>query len=205
MGENAKQLLIFSTERLDLTNLDDVKAWWDLRRYIQVDFLDESAAMDYCGVLTLQLTLCFMVTGAFDWLANGDVFSPGIILVVLLVACLGVIMFTVMQDQGVLVDAAADVVLSRQWNAAEVASLLHSIERRVAMLDDKQQILGITITETSRNAWVVSLLFAFLGSLLKVLQDMRGEVAGAIRTMDAFMWNFSLSWANESMDEGHAS
>lgn len=49
----------------------------------------------------MRLTICFMVTGAFDWLANGDVFSPGIILVVLLVACLGVIMFTVMQDQGV--------------------------------------------------------------------------------------------------------
>ncbi|CAK9083282.1 Uncharacterized protein SCF082_LOCUS39543 [Durusdinium trenchii] len=190
---------ILGTERLDLTNLDDVKAW---------------------------LTLCFMVTGAFDWLANGDVFSPGIILVVLLVACLGVIMFTVMQDQGVracitinsllerdsqvLVDAAADVVsgtlqkLQAFFTALSdelswipmfhIVSLLGvkmdlfgsleagcfrgsvmcaSFAAKVAMLDDKQQILGITITETSRNAWVVSLLFAFLGSLLKVLQDMR--------------------------------
>ena len=40
----------------------------------------------------------------------------------------------------------------------------------------------ITITETSRNAWVVSLLFAFLGSLLKVLQDMRhsGRTTGQL-------------------------
>ena len=33
----------------------DIKAWWDLRRYIQIDFMDESAMMDYCGVLTIIL------------------------------------------------------------------------------------------------------------------------------------------------------
>jgi len=38
-----------------------------------------------------------MFTGAFDWLANGDIFSPGIMLVMMLVACLSVIMFTVIQ------------------------------------------------------------------------------------------------------------
>ena len=38
-----------------------------------------------------------MVTGAFDWLANGDLFSPGIILVVMLVGCLAVVMFNVIQ------------------------------------------------------------------------------------------------------------
>ena len=44
-----------------------------------------------------RLIACFMFTGAFDWLANGDIFSPGIMLVMMLVACLSVIMFTVIQ------------------------------------------------------------------------------------------------------------
>ena len=60
-----------------------------------------------------------MVTGAFDWLANGDLFSPGIILVVMLVACLAVVMFNVIQadpniaeSQGVFV---VGTIQSRLW------------------------------------------------------------------------------------------
>ena len=44
-------------DRLDLMDLEDIKAWWDLRRYIQIDFLDESAMMDYCGSTVFCRTL----------------------------------------------------------------------------------------------------------------------------------------------------
>lgn len=191
---------LMGLEKLDLTNVDDIQAWWDLRKYIQVDFLDESAAMDFCGVLTLQLIACFMFTGAFDWLANGDIFSPGIMLVMMLVACLSVIMFTVIQaaininellekDTQVLVDAAADVIFSRQWNSGDVASLLHSIERRVAMLDDKQQILGYTMTATYRNGWVATFVAAGISSSIKILQNMRSDVTTRITEYNQKVWN----------------
>lgn len=205
---------IIGAEKLDLMNVDDIKAWWELRKYIQVDFLDESAAMDFCGVLTLQLILCFMVTGAFDWLANGDLFSPGINIVVMLVGCLAVLMFNVIQaaininellekDSQVLVDAAADCIFSRQWNSAEVAGLLQSIERRVAMLDDKQQILGVTMTATYRNGWVATFLAAGISSLVKLLQTMRLEVMHWMTDGQDLIWNATyyafMGVANDTM------
>mmetsp|Transcript_56966 Transcript_56966/g.124568 ORF Transcript_56966/g.124568 Transcript_56966/m.124568 type:complete len:172 (+) Transcript_56966:1-516(+) len=170
--------------------------------------------MDFCGVLTLQLILCFMVTGAFDWLANGDLFSPGIILVVMLVGCLAVVMFNVIQaaininellekDSQVLVDAAADCIFSRQWNSAEVAGLLQSIERRVAMLDDKQQILGVTMTATYRNGWVATFLAAGISSLVKLLQTMRLEVMHWMTDGQDLIWNATyyafMGVANDTM------
>eukprot|EP00434_Breviolum_minutum_P038815 symbB.v1.2.034444.t1/scaffold4447.1/size39509/1 len=141
-----------------------------------------------------------MFTGAFDWLANGDIFSPGIMLVMMLVACLSVIMFTVIQaaininellekDTQVLVDAAADVIFSRQWNSGDVASLLHSIERRVAMLDDKQQILGYTMTATYRNGWVATFVAAGISSSIKILQNMRSDVTTRITEYNQKVWN----------------
>ena len=33
-------------ESLDLTKTQDIQAWWKLRKYIQVDFVDESAIME---------------------------------------------------------------------------------------------------------------------------------------------------------------
>ena len=44
------------------------QAWWELRRYIQVDFVDESAIMDSCVAMTAILLASLGVGGVLDWL-----------------------------------------------------------------------------------------------------------------------------------------
>ncbi|CAE7670537.1 unnamed protein product, partial [Symbiodinium necroappetens] len=151
------------TDRLDLMCLEDIKAWWDLRRYIQIDFMDESAMMDYCGVLTIILLICFGLAGVMDWIAHADPCSPGLLLILVLAACLSIIMLDVIQvcidinqilerDSLVLVDAAADAILSKRPDAVEVATLLRAVERKVDMFDDRQQVLGVPMTANYRNS-----------------------------------------------------
>jgi len=200
-------------ERLDLMDLEDIKAWRDLRGYIQIDFLDESAMVDFCGVLTLLLLLCFACSGCFDWIANADPFSPGLILVAILSICLGVIMLNVIQacidinelldrDAEVLTEASAEALLLRRENAAEVAALLHSIERRIAMFDDKQQILGFTMTASFRNGWVASLVLAALSSLVELVRTMRKDVGYWIATGDQLIMNATMNaWSFWSHNE----
>ena len=71
------------------------KGKWDMVHHAPASHLTVSPSI--VAHQDPRLIACFMFTGAFDWLANGDIFSPGIMLVMMLVACLSVIMFTVIQ------------------------------------------------------------------------------------------------------------
>jgi len=200
-------------DRLDLMNLDDIKAWWDLRRYVQIDFMDESAMMDYCGVLVIMLLACFVLSGVLDWLAHADVFSPGIILVVTLGVCLSIIMLDVIQvcidinhilerDSMVLVDAAADAILSKRPDAVEVATMLRAVERKVDMFDDRQQVLGVTMTANYRNGWILSVGLAMLSGLWELLRTMRTDVLHWIDEADFVWWNVTdWAWKTFSCDD----
>eukprot|EP00438_Fugacium_kawagutii_P016241 Skav225367 [mRNA] locus=scaffold476:67035:71992:- [translate_table: standard] len=120
-----------------------------------------------------------MVTGAFDWLANGDLFSPGIMLVIMLVGCLGVIMFNVIQAllnlESLWISVVIYVYMSFAPNAQDRHSGTHVLPRsaEVSMLDDKQQILGVTMTAKYRNGWVATLIAAGISSIIKILQTTR--------------------------------
>ena len=48
------------------TKAEDVKAWWELRRFIQVDFTDESAIMDACGFVVIVLILGLLFCGKWN-------------------------------------------------------------------------------------------------------------------------------------------
>ncbi|CAE7942129.1 unnamed protein product [Symbiodinium sp. KB8] len=201
------------TDRLDLMCLEDIKAWWDLRRYIQIDFMDESAMMDYCGVLTIILLICFGLAGVMDWIAHADPCSPGLLLILVFAACLSMIMLDVIQvcidinqilerDSLVLVDAAADAILSKRPDAVEVATLLRAVERKVDMFDDRQQVLGVPMTANYRNGWILSILFAALSALWEMIKTARTDLLDFVESQDDVWWNVT-TWLGHffCMDE----
>ncbi|CAJ1387153.1 unnamed protein product [Effrenium voratum] len=106
------------------------------------------------------------------------------------------------RDAEVLTEASAEALLLRRENAAEVAALLHSIERRIAMFDDKQQILGFTMTASFRNGWVASLVLAALSSLVELVRTMRKDVGYWIATGDQLIMNATVNaWSFWSHNE----
>ncbi|CAE7201385.1 unnamed protein product [Symbiodinium necroappetens] len=48
---------------LDLTKLEDVHTWWRVRRFLQLDFVDESAGMDVAATTTALLLWSITIAG----------------------------------------------------------------------------------------------------------------------------------------------
>jgi hypothetical protein len=115
---------------LDLTRRRDIKIWWALRKYVLLDFKDESCIMDYCSACTLMLLVCFVVIGFVDYTiqkqdSNGYTLcvmkrSAGLLMASGIVSILTLMFVTMMQacvtinqlleqDSCVLMSAAYDV------------------------------------------------------------------------------------------------
>lgn len=149
---------------LDLKKMVDIQAWWKLRKYIQIDFVDESAVMDFCAASSTILFLSLASCGILDWILNRDPFSRGLALIFILVSALNYAILRVFQvcvninlllerDARVLTDAAVDILTRPGEAKQEVATLLLALQRKVEGFDDQQGLFGLKITRHMRNGW----------------------------------------------------
>jgi len=75
---------IANTDRLlcwklsDLSKSSEINSWWQSRRYIEIDFVDEFAINDYCAALTALLVLFLMRSASGDWLLHANPLCPGL-------------------------------------------------------------------------------------------------------------------------------
>ena len=140
--------------------VEEVKAWWALRRYIQIDFQDESAIMDACGCIVFLLILGFLFCGVVEWSLHGEIFSPAFLLICTLSAVLTMAILRVFEvcieinsildrDSLLLTDAMLEAASLSDDQRPKVMAALQAIERR------------LTVTANLRNGWLVSLLVAF--------------------------------------------
>ncbi|CAE7944438.1 unnamed protein product, partial [Symbiodinium sp. KB8] len=61
---------VWNQRQLDLQEPVDVQAWWLMRQYMHIDFNDESACMDFCGIAVVVLMFSFAVAGFLVWINN---------------------------------------------------------------------------------------------------------------------------------------
>lgn len=160
---------------LDLGQEEDVKAWWLLRQYIQIDFVDEVVVAECCGVIVMILVFEFFLVAMMDWLRNHQI-SCALVLVVVLTLALLFAMYELFKacvsintlwerDDHTLIDA---IVTSAMQGQSELKGLLESLQRKVLLSDARQELFGIRVTVTLRNAWVLSLVIWLLSTLWEV-------------------------------------
>ena len=158
---------------LDLGQEKDVEAWWLLRQYIQIDLLDEVVVAECCGVIIMILVFLFSLVALLDWWQNHQIFSAGLLLVSVLSSALLFAMWELFQacvaintlwegDDHTLVDA---IVTSAMQGQSELKGLLESLQRKVLLSDARQELFGIRVTATLRNAWALSIGICILSTI----------------------------------------
>lgn len=161
---------------LDLGKAEDIEAWWLLRQYIQIDFMDELAGAECCGVIIMMLVFTFFFVAVMDWLQNHQI-SCALVLVFELTCALLFAMFELFQacvdintlwerdNHHTLLDAS---VASARRDDHKVTRLLESLRNKVAHSDARQELFGVQVTANLRNAWILSLVTLFLSSMWEV-------------------------------------
>ena len=74
---------------LDLTKVEDIETWWQLRKFLQVDFVDKSANMDFAATMTSLLLLSLAMAALIDWMVHDTTVHPGLLLTFILILSLG--------------------------------------------------------------------------------------------------------------------
>ena len=108
---------------LDLTKLEDVHTWWRVRRFLQLDFVDESAGMDVAATTTALLLFSVTIAGLLDWFVHDTQFTAGLAGTIILTVALTITMFNILdaciainqmleRDALILTDARIDALLS---------------------------------------------------------------------------------------------
>ncbi len=172
---------------LDLGQQEDVRAWWLLRQYIQIDFVDEVVVAECCGVIIMLLVFEFFLVAVMDWLQNHQI-SCALVLVSVLTLALLFAMFQLFQacvamntlwerDDHTLLDAIVTSAMQEaaQEGKGELKGLLESLQSKVSSSDARQELFGIRVTATLRNAWVLSLVIWFLSTLWEVAKPLMEE------------------------------
>ena len=83
--------------RLSLKDFNDIQAWYILRGIVHMDLADESACMEFCGVMVAGLLLVFFLFGALDFLLQYSMFSWGLLLTYLSSSVLLLLMWKVFE------------------------------------------------------------------------------------------------------------
>ncbi|CAE7341413.1 unnamed protein product [Symbiodinium natans] len=186
---------VWDVRPLDLQDADDVRAWWLLRKYMHIDFNDESACMDFCGIAVVVLLFCFAVAGFLVWVdnqINGKTFGL-FLLIFLLSNFLIFIMnwaFTACIDQNlllerdgrVLVDATLSTLMRPDSNPEEakqrqqVALLHQAIQRKIESYDDKQRLFGVEVTANLRNSLLLYGVTTASASVWKLIANVREDL-----------------------------
>ena len=174
---------VAAKHELDLGKVKDVKAWWLLRQYIQIDFVDEVVVAECCGAIIMILVVAFFLVAVMDWLQNHQI-SCALVLVSVLTSSLLFAMFQLFQacvainalwerDDHALVDAI--VTSAMRGGQGELKGLLESLQLKILHSDARQELFGIQVTANLRNAWVLSLVIWFLSTIWEVAKPLMEE------------------------------
>ncbi|CAE7711454.1 unnamed protein product [Symbiodinium sp. CCMP2592] len=181
--------------QLDLQEPVDVQAWWLMRQYMHIDFNDESASMDFCGIAVVVLMFSFAVAGFLVWINNEiDHGTFGLFLLIFLLNLflIGIMNFAftaciqqnllLERDARVLVDATLSTLMKPGTDSEavkkkdEVASLHQAIQRKIELYDDKQRLFGIEVTANLRNSLLLYAVSTASAAVWKFIADLRGDV-----------------------------
>jgi len=180
-------------ERFDMTNRVAVTVWWSLRKYIQVDFLEKSTTMDFCSCMSIMLLLTFITSASLDWMVHRDPFALGLILSVILASVSAYVVAKALQaciainalldrDASVLLDAEETILCKHSLaqdearDHRETLELLRTLARKIENLDNKLQILGITVTRNIRNGWVAAMVTLALDALMQAVRPVVSNI-----------------------------
>ena len=119
--EYVRQFL--DVDKLDLAKLEDIHTWWRVRRFLQLDFVDESAGMNVAATATALLLCSITIAGLLDWLVHDTGFTAGLAGTIILTTALTIAMFNILdaciainqmlqRDARILTDARIDALLS---------------------------------------------------------------------------------------------
>ena len=192
---------------LDMGQENDIKAWWLLRQYIQIDLLDEVVVAECCGVVIMILLFTFFLVLVMDWWQNRQLKSLGLLLVSGLGVTLVVSMWKLFQacvaintlweqDDHTLVDA---IVTSAMQGQSELKGFLESLQRKVVLSDARQELFGIRVTKALQNAWALSIGIWLLSIVWQVAKPLMEEAD--LESME----NALANWTNASNCSIHGS
>lgn len=190
---------------LDLGQENDIKAWWLLRQYIQIDFLDEVVVAECCGVVIMILLFLFFLVAVMEWLQNQYQITCALVLVSWLIVTLVVSMWDLFQacvaintlweqDDHTLVDA---IVTSAMQGQSELKGLLESLQRKVVLSDARQELFGIRVTQALQNAWALSIGICILSTVWEVAKPLMEKPD--LESME----NALANWTNASTCSTH--
>ncbi|CAE7674910.1 unnamed protein product [Symbiodinium sp. CCMP2456] len=186
---------VWDQKQLDLQEPGDVQAWWLMRQYMHIDFNDESASMDFCGIAVVVLMFSFAVAGFLVWINNE--IDHGTFGLFLLIFLLNLFLIGIMndaftaciqqnllleRDARVLVDATLSTLMKPGTDSEavkkkeEVSSLHQAIQRKIELYDDKQRLFGIEVTANLRNSLLLYAVSTASAAVWKFIADLRGDV-----------------------------
>ena len=110
-------------DKLDLAKLEDIHTCWRVRRFLQLDFVDESAGMNVAATTTALLLCSITIAGLLDWLVHDTGFTAGLAGTIILTTALTIAMLNILdaciainqmlqRDARILTDARIDALLS---------------------------------------------------------------------------------------------
>ncbi|CAE7888333.1 unnamed protein product, partial [Symbiodinium necroappetens] len=195
---------------LDLQRLDHAEAWWKLRMYIQIDFLDETALVEIVGMIIFMLTVLFAVVGLLDWLKY-HTFSLPLSLLALLIWTLVIAMYRVFEECEAINslwendNRALSLAILRATHAActsphpdpklnQHASFLRAMQNKVAVFENRQELFGWAVTRNLRNGWVATMATLVVTSAVQIAKPvilnglLRGQLQGLL-DLDDDMFN----------------
>lgn len=142
---------------LDLKNADDILTWWALRKYIQTDFLDESAIMDFCCLLTVMLLLFFSVAILVSWMMHRTVWTCGVFVGGCMALTLGIVIHWVLQvciDINALLEKDAQVLIQveeelciDQFQTNVNSDIPKTIQQTAAKADAPKTITAVEVLD----------------------------------------------------------
>lgn len=179
-GHSVKDLI--GDSMLGLTKVEDIEAWWQ-RKFLQVDFVDKSASMDFAVTMTSLLLLSLSMAALIDWMVHDTTVHPGLLLTFILIGALCVAMLRILEacvatnqllqrDVTVLANATVEALMpsSGSHSSPQAVQLLFALQKKVEAFDDQQKLFGMPLTANLRNDWVATLSLSGLTALWEFLR-----------------------------------
>eukprot|EP00439_Symbiodinium_sp_Y106_P009524 s633_g1.t1 len=189
---------------LDLQKPHHAKAWWKLRMYIQIDFLDETVLVEIAGIIIFMVTVLFFVVSLLDWLRNHS-WSLPLSLLSLLILTLLHAMYRVFQgcvaintlwdnDNRALslatLRATHSACMSADPKMHRCASFLRAMQNKVAVFENRQELFGFAVTRNLRNGWLLTVATVIMSFAIEIAEPLllngllRGHLEGLLDLID---------------------
>ncbi|CAE7742334.1 unnamed protein product [Symbiodinium pilosum] len=169
--------------RLELRQLRDLRAWWLLRRYTEIDLANEIVEVESSGVMVACLLAVFFMLALLDAILRFNLLTWGFVLVYLASFGLWPLMWQIFEygievnsisalEVRALSDANITLTLSEDKQRTSTASLrLSALQKKLEADPPAQRFFGIAVTENLRTGLFVSAFVSVFAWARGVLQE----------------------------------